>query len=127
MKSSLVEPFVGVGSRLGSQKEYSACAPTSTRPLKARCDEHQGVASSAARAVVLTILSLGTTFGVLVWVLQDGHLSSVLGFDPIGALDVTMLLIVFAFGLSMDYEVFRLARIKEAWDETGDNDPAVAI
>jgi RND superfamily putative drug exporter len=82
----------------------------------------------AIKAVVMNVLSLGATFGVLVWVFQDGHLSSLLGFDSVGALDATMPLIVFlfAFGLSMDYEVFLLARIKEAWDETGDNDLAVA-
>jgi putative drug exporter of the RND superfamily len=82
----------------------------------------------AIKAVAMNVLSLGATFGVLVWVFQDGHLSSLIGFDPVGALDATIPLIVFlfAFGLSMDYEVFLLARIKEAWDETGDNDLAVA-
>ncbi len=82
----------------------------------------------AIKAVVMNVLSLGATFGVLVWVFQDGHLSGLLGFDSVGALDATMPLVVFlfAFGLSMDYEVFLLARIKEAWDETGDNDLAVA-
>jgi putative drug exporter of the RND superfamily len=82
----------------------------------------------ALKAVIMNVLSLGATFGVLVWVFQDGHLSGLLGFDSVGALDATMPLIVFlfAFGLSMDYEVFLLARIKEAWDETGDNDVAVA-
>jgi putative drug exporter of the RND superfamily len=82
----------------------------------------------ALKAVIMNVLSLGATFGVLVWVFQDGHLSNLLGFDSVGALDATMPLIVFlfAFGLSMDYEVFLLARIKEAWDETGDNDVAVA-
>ena len=82
----------------------------------------------AVKAIVMNVLSLGATFGVLVWVFQDGHLSGLLGFDAVGALDATMPLIVFlfAFGLSMDYEVFLLARIKEAWDETGDNDVAVA-
>ena len=59
---------------------------------------------------------------------QDGHLSGLLGFDPPGALDLVMpvIVFVFAFGLSMDYEVFLLSRIKEAWEETGDNDLAVA-
>jgi putative drug exporter of the RND superfamily len=82
----------------------------------------------AVKAVVMNVLSLGATFGVLVWVFQDGHLSGLLGFEAVGALDATMPLIVFlfAFGLSMDYEVFLLARIKEAWDDTGDNDLAVA-
>jgi putative drug exporter of the RND superfamily len=82
----------------------------------------------AIKALVMNVLSLGATFGVLVWVFQDGHLSNVLGFDSVGALDATIPLVVFlfAFGLSMDYEVFLLARIKEAWDELGDNDLAVA-
>ncbi len=83
----------------------------------------------AVKAVVMNILSLGATFGVLVWVFQEGHLAGLLGFDPVGALDATMPLIVFlfAFGLSMDYEMFLLARVKEAWDETGDNDLSIAI
>jgi putative drug exporter of the RND superfamily len=82
----------------------------------------------AIKALVMNVLSLGATFGVLVWVFQEGHLSNVLGFDSVGPLDATIPLVVFlfAFGLSMDYEVFLLARIKEAWDELGDNDLAVA-
>jgi putative drug exporter of the RND superfamily len=82
----------------------------------------------ALKAVVMNVLSIGATFGMLVWVFQDGHLTGLLGFDAVGSLDATMPLIVFlfAFGLSMDYEVFLLARIKEAWDATGDNDVAVA-
>jgi RND superfamily putative drug exporter len=81
------------------------------------------------KTIVMNVLSLGATFGALVWVFQDGHLSGLLGFDPPGALDLIMPIVVFvfAFGLSMDYEVFMLARIKEAYDETGDNDAAVAI
>ena len=80
------------------------------------------------KAVVMNVLSLGASFGALVWIFQDGHLSGLLGFDPVGALDATILLaiFIFAFGLSMDYEVFLLSRIKEAWDATGDNDVAVA-
>jgi RND superfamily putative drug exporter len=82
----------------------------------------------AFKAVLMNLLSIGATFGVLVWVFQDGHLTGLLGFDAVGSLDATMPLIVFlfAFGLSMDYEVFLLARIKEAWDATGDNDLAIA-
>jgi putative drug exporter of the RND superfamily len=82
----------------------------------------------AFKAILMNVLSIGATFGVLVWVFQDGHLTSLLGFDAVGSLDATMPLIVFlfAFGLSMDYEVFLLARIKEAWDATGDNDVAIA-
>lgn len=81
------------------------------------------------KAIVMNILSLGATLGTLVWVFQDGHLAGLLGIDPPGALDLVMPLVVFvfAFGLSMDYEVFLLARIREAWLETGDNDRAVAL
>jgi putative drug exporter of the RND superfamily len=81
------------------------------------------------KAIVMCILSLGASFGALVWVFQDGHLSGLLGFDSPGMVDITapVLIFVFAFGLSMDYEVFLLSRIKEAWDETGDNDLAVAL
>jgi putative drug exporter of the RND superfamily len=81
------------------------------------------------KAMVMNVLSLGASFGALVWVFQEGHLSGVLGFDPAGMVDITIpvLIFVFAFGLSMDYEVFLLSRIKEAWDLTGDNDRAVAL
>jgi RND superfamily putative drug exporter len=81
-----------------------------------------------AKAIVMNVLSLGATFGALVLVFQDGHLAGLLGFDPPGSLDLLMPVIVFlfAFGLSMDYEVFLLSRIREAWEETGDNDRAVA-
>src|SRR5918998_627855 len=80
------------------------------------------------KAIVMNVLSLGATFGALVWVFQDGHLAGVLGFDPPGSLDLVMpvIVFVFAFGLSMDYEVFLLSRIREVWEETGDNDLAVA-
>jgi RND superfamily putative drug exporter len=81
------------------------------------------------KAIAMNVLSLAATFGALVWVFQDGHFSGVLDFAPTGALDLVMpvVIFVFAFGLSMDYEVFMLARIKEAYDETGDNDAAVAV
>ncbi|MET1002801.1 MAG: MMPL family transporter [Acidimicrobiia bacterium] len=81
------------------------------------------------KAIAMNVLSLAATFGALVWVFQDGHFSGVLNFAPTGALDLVMpvVIFVFAFGLSMDYEVFMLARIKEAYDETGDNDAAVAV
>ena len=81
------------------------------------------------KAIVMNVLSLGATFGALVWVFQDGHLSGLLGFDPPGSLDFVMpvIIFVFGFGLSMDYEVFLLARIREVWLETGDSDRAVAV
>jgi RND superfamily putative drug exporter len=81
------------------------------------------------KALVLNVLSLSATFGALVWVFQDGHLSGVLDFTPTGTIvaSVPVLLFCVAFGLSMDYEVFLLSRIKEEHDRTGDNTQAVAI
>jgi RND superfamily putative drug exporter len=81
------------------------------------------------KAVLMNVLSLGASFGAMVWIFQEGHLSGLLGFDSVGALDLWMpvLILIFAFGLSMDYEVFLLSRIKEVHDETGDNDLAVAV
>src|SRR6478752_2947361 len=71
------------------------------------------------KAVALNLLSLGATLGVVAAIFQRGWGSSLLGFDSWGALDVTtpLLLFMFAFGLSMDYHVFLVARIREAWDE----------
>lgn len=70
------------------------------------------------KTLALNFLSLGATLGVMVAVFQWGWASSLLGFEPWGALDITtpLLLFMFAFGLSMDYHVFLVARIKEAWD-----------
>jgi len=81
------------------------------------------------KALVLNVLSLSATFGAMVWIFQDGHLSGVLDFTPTGALDVNTPILMFciAFGLSMDYEVFLLSRIKEEHDRTGDNTASVAI
>jgi RND superfamily putative drug exporter len=82
-----------------------------------------------AKALVMNVLSLGASFGALKLVFQDGYLAGPLGFDPVGALDLWMpvLVLIFAFGLSMDYGVFLLSRIKEVHDETGDNATAVAV
>jgi RND superfamily putative drug exporter len=80
------------------------------------------------KALVMNTLSLGATFGALVWIFQDGHLSGLLGFESFGAIEVwvPIVVFVFAFGLSMDYEVFLLSRIKECYDECGNSDNAVA-
>jgi putative drug exporter of the RND superfamily len=82
------------------------------------------------KAVVLNLLSLSATFGAMVWVFQEGHLTWLIG-DPIptGTLDTTMPILMFCvlFGLSMDYEVFLLSRIREEWLATGDNTRAVAL
>jgi len=80
------------------------------------------------KALVMNTLSLGAVFGALVWVFQDGHLANLLGFQPFGAVEAWAPVIVFAFafGLSMDYEVFLLSRIKECHDEGCDTNTAVA-
>ncbi|TML88650.1 MAG: MMPL family transporter [Actinobacteria bacterium] len=82
----------------------------------------------ALKALVMNALSLGATLGVLAWVFQEGHLSGVLGFESTGSLDVLapVLVLLFALGLSTDYEVFLLSRIKEVYERIGDNDTAVA-
>jgi uncharacterized membrane protein YdfJ with MMPL/SSD domain len=80
------------------------------------------------KAVVMNVVSLGASFGVVTWIFQDGHLSGLLGFTAPGYLDVTqpILMLAIIFGLSMDYEVFLLSRVREEWDLTGDNTTAVA-
>jgi RND superfamily putative drug exporter len=80
------------------------------------------------KAVVLNLLSLSATFGAMVWVFQEGHLSGALHFTAIGSIDASTPILMFcvAFGLSMDYEVFLLSRIKEEYDRTGDNELSVA-
>jgi RND superfamily putative drug exporter len=82
-----------------------------------------------AKALVLNVLSLGATFGALVFVFQDGHLSGLLDFTPTGTVGIRIPVLLFclSFGLSMDYEVFLLSRIKESYDLSGDNDEAVAV
>ena len=82
-----------------------------------------------AKALVLNFLSLTATFGAMVWIFQDGHLSGLLDFTATGTLDISSPILMFciAFGLSMDYEVFLLSRIKEEYDKTGDNVSSVAI
>ena len=80
------------------------------------------------KAIVMNTLSITAAFGALVWVFQDGNLSRLLGFQPLGYVETTLPVILFCvlFGLSMDYEVFLLTRMKEAWVRTGDNTEAVA-
>ncbi|MBX6169182.1 MAG: MMPL family transporter, partial [Thermobispora bispora] len=74
------------------------------------------------KASALNLLSLSVMFGALVFVFQDGHPSGLLGFTPTGSIEPSIPILMFcvAYGLSMDYEVFLLARIKEEWDRTGD-------
>jgi trehalose monomycolate/heme transporter len=80
------------------------------------------------KAIVMSALSLSAMYGVVVWIFQEGHLSRLLRFTPNGTIDPTMPILMFAimFGLSMDYEVFLLSRIRERYDVTGDNTGSVA-
>ncbi len=80
------------------------------------------------KALVLNLLSLSATFGAMVWVFQEGHGAGLLGFTPTGSLPATIPVLMFcvAFGLSMDYEVFLLSRIKEEHDKGVDNITSVA-
>jgi RND superfamily putative drug exporter len=84
------------------------------------------------KALVLNVLSLTAAFGALVWIFQDGHLGA-LGTTSTGTLvaNTPVLLFCIAFGLSMDYEVFLLSRIREYWLQSGrtraDNDKSVAL
>jgi RND superfamily putative drug exporter len=79
------------------------------------------------KAVLMNVLSLGASYGLLVWIFQQGHLSGLLGFEPLEGIDPTIPLVMFAvvFGLSMDYEVFLLSRIREEWLRSGDNRESV--
>ena len=81
-----------------------------------------------AKALVMNTLSIVASFGAMVWIFQDGNLSALLGFQPLGFVETTQPVILFCvlFGLSMDYEVFILTRTKEVWDRTRDNSEAVA-
>ncbi len=79
------------------------------------------------KALLMNVVSLGASLGVVVWVFQQGHLESLLGFDSVGAIESTipMLVLAFGFGLSMDYEVFLLSRIVELHERGVGNDEAV--
>ncbi len=81
------------------------------------------------KAVALNLLSLSAMFGAIVWIFQDGRFSGVLDYTPTGLTDITIPTLMFcvAFGLSMDYEVFLLSRIREEYDRTGDPVDSVAV
>jgi RND superfamily putative drug exporter len=83
----------------------------------------------AAKAVLLNLFSLAAAFGIVVFVFQEGHGSRLWGVGATGAITAYVPLMVFAFlfGLSMDYEVFMLARMREAYDETGSTDTAIEL
>jgi putative drug exporter of the RND superfamily len=80
------------------------------------------------KALVMNSLSILASFGALVWIFQDGNLSLLFGTRPLGFVETTQPVILFCvlFGLSMDYEVFLLSRMRESWDATHDNPTAVA-
>lgn len=80
------------------------------------------------KAVIMNMLTLGATLGILVWIFQDGRLEGFLSYHGVGALDLTqpILLGAIAFGLSTDYAVFLLSRIKEVHDGGADTTEAVA-
>ncbi|MDG4817945.1 MMPL family transporter [Micromonospora sp. WMMD956] len=80
------------------------------------------------KAVLMNLLSIGASFGVVVWIFQDGHLSGLLGFTPTGFIEPSNVILMLAvlFGLATDYEVFLLSRVREEWDRTGDNTASVA-
>jgi RND superfamily putative drug exporter len=81
------------------------------------------------KAVLMNLLSVTAAMGVLTFVFQEGHLSSQLDFRPVGFIDATVPVLIFAalFGLSMDYEVFLLSRIREEHRRGRDNAQAVAV
>lgn len=81
------------------------------------------------KAVVLNILSILASFGALVFVFQQGHFQSLLGFTSEGITEASVPILLFSivFGLSMDYEVFLLSRVKEEYEAHGDNTQAVAV
>ncbi|MBE7325037.1 MMPL family transporter [Nocardioides sp. Y6] len=81
------------------------------------------------KALLLNVVSLGASIGILVWIFQDGHLSWLLRFESVGGVEsvIPLLVLAFGFGLSMDYEVFLLARIIELHEQGIDDDTAVRL
>ncbi|AAZ55945.1 putative membrane protein, MmpL family [Thermobifida fusca YX] len=81
------------------------------------------------KAVIMGFLSLGASLGAVIWGFQEGHLADVLAFTPVGTIDPTylVLIIIVAFGLAMDYELFLLSRVREEYLATGDNTHSVAV
>ena len=79
------------------------------------------------KAMLMTALSLTASFGAIVYIFQDGRLQSLLRYHALGTIDATLPVVMFAvvFGLSMDYEVVILSRMREAWLRTRDNDAAI--
>jgi trehalose monomycolate/heme transporter len=80
------------------------------------------------KAVLMNVVSIGASFGVVVWIFQEGHFENVLRFESTGYIEPSNMILVLAvlFGLATDYEVFLLSRVREEWDRTGDNTASVA-
>jgi putative drug exporter of the RND superfamily len=83
----------------------------------------------AVKAVLLNLLSLAAAFGIVVFIFQQGHGASLWGLAATHSITayIPVMIFAFLFGLSMDYEVFMLSRIREAYDETGSNDKAIEL
>jgi RND superfamily putative drug exporter len=83
----------------------------------------------AIKAIIMNLLSVGAAYGLLVWVFQQGHLAGFFGFQRVEAIEAWLPLFLFSilFGLSMDYHVFLLSRIKEHYDRSGRTQEAVAV
>jgi putative drug exporter of the RND superfamily len=81
------------------------------------------------KAIVMNVLSVGAAFGIVVLVFQEGYGADLLAVDRTGFIQIMLPLLTFAvaFGLSMDYEVFLLARMREEWERTGDSSAAVRL
>ena len=117
----------GVFGKLSSGNSFTPPASQSQREAD-QASQAFGSVVLPLKAIVMNVLSLSATFGVVVWIFQWGHLSRLLQFTPTGSIDPTMpiLMLAIIFGLSMDYEVFLLSRIRERYDQTGDNTASVA-
>src|SRR5205085_7979187 len=83
----------------------------------------------AVKAVVLTLLSLAAAFGIIVFIFQQGHGSSLWNLPATQSITayIPVMIFAFLFGLLMDYEVFMLSRMREAYDETGSTDKAIEL
>lgn len=118
--ADLVESLHAIGSRLPYAFGWMAVATFVILFL------FTGSVVQPLRALVLNAVSMSATIGAMVWVFQEGHLSGLLGFTPMPMdTSMTVLLFTVAFGLSMDYEVFVLGRIKEMRDLGHDSRDAV--
>jgi RND superfamily putative drug exporter len=83
----------------------------------------------AIKAILMNLLSVGAAYGLIIWVFQEGHLAGLFGFDTVEVVEAWIPLFLFSvlFGLSMDYHVFLLSRIKEHYDYTHRNAESVAV